>query len=399
MTIELKGHLDTSRVYSIKEEIDNKLSRVNANEHVVVDCSELEYISSSGLRIVIGIKKSHPNMEVINVNTEVYSVFEMTGFTRILNIKKALRKINLTECQLIGEGGNGAVYRINDEEIVKVSKRLQGDEELIKENEQVKEAFLMGMPTVISFDTVDCGNGRKGIVMEALDSQSLGAYIAEDLSRMDDIIPKYVSLFKQTNAIETNSSLFHNTKEWLRSHLTLPQRIINDEEAVLMGTILDEIPDCNNFVHFDGHVGNVLMQGAQNDRNLMLIDLGDAGTGHPVLEIAGWAFMMLEPDYAIGCTESDRITGMTFDMRREFCRRLLGEMFQVSDSATLDKLLYQASLIGRVKASFIAQRWADVLKEGKFYDFIIRHTKETITLVSEIRTAVKEFIVRLDSRG
>lgn len=392
MIIELKGHLDTAKVAEVKANIDKQLSGVDAAEHLVIDCRELEYISSSGLRIIISIKKSHPDMEVMGVSADVYNVFEMTGFTRILDVKRALRRVDLNQCRLIGEGGNGAVYRISDEEIVKVSKYAKNDAALIKESEQLREAFIMGVPTVISFDTVETSNGQKGIVMEALNSQSLGAYISEHPESMDWIVPKYVSLFRQTNAISTDSPLFRNTKEWLRWHLTLPQRIINDEEAALMETIINAIPDDNKFIHFDGHVGNVLMHGAQDDRSLMLIDMGDAGTGHPVLEIAGWAFMMLEPDYAEGNSLSVHITGMTHQMQRKFCRRVLSEMFHVTDAAELDNLVQQASLVGRVKASFVAQRWATVVTDEKFRNFIVQNVRETLTLVPEIRDAIHLFV-------
>lgn len=395
MTIALTGHLDTSKVADVKKYIDGKIADLDVSEHLVIECNELEYISSSGLRMFLGIMKKHPNMEVTGVCPEVYNVFEMTGFTRILNVHKALRKIDISGCKLLGEGGNGAVYRINDEEIVKISKHSQGDEALMKESKQVKEAFLMGVPTVISFDTVDSGNGHKGIVMEALDSDSLGTYLTQNPDRMDAVIPKYVELFRQTNAVQTDSSLFRDTKEWLRSLLMLPTRIINDEEAALLSSLLDEVPDSNHFVHFDGHVGNVLMYGPQDDRNLMLIDLGDAGTGHPVLEIAGWAFMMLEPEYAEGTSTSERITCMSRSMSRDFCRRMLAEMFHVTDAAELDDLVRKAALVGRLKSAFIAQRWANVVDDENFRNYFVRLVRETLDLAPEIKEAVRFFVGKL----
>lgn len=395
MIIELSGHLDTSKVADVKRNIDAQLETIEANEHLVIDCSELEYISSSGLRMCLSILKKHPDMELTDVSNDVYNVFDTTGFTRILKVHKALRKIDLTGCKLLGEGGNGAVYRLNDEEIVKVCKHRQGDEALVHESEQVREAFLMGVPTVISFDTVDSGNGRKGIVMEALDSESLGTHLMADPSDMDDIIPKYVELFRQADAVENDSPLFTDKKEWLRSLLYLPQRVINDEEAAQLATILDEIPDSNHFVHFDGHAGNVLMSGGSDERTLTLIDLGDAGKGHPVLEIAGWAFIMLEPDYAAGCTAAEHITCMSRDMAREFCRRVLSEMFHTTDAAELDYLLQQASLVGRVKSAFIAQRWANVVDSPAFSTYLRRLVRETLTIIPEVKAAVRFFVEKM----
>lgn len=395
MKIELKGHLDTSKVAEEKARIDALMADVKADEHVEIDCTELEFISSSGLRIMLMLKQKHADMELTGVRPNVYDVFEMTGFTRILDVKKALRKIELSSCQLIGEGGNGAAYRINDEEIVKVCKHSHGEEGLIRESELVKEAFLMGVPTVISFDTVDCGNGHKGIVMEALDSQSLGAYIAEDPSRMDDIVPKYVELFRQADAVEVTSPLFRDTKEWLLDRLMLPQRIINEEEAAQMMSLLDEIPDSKHFVHFDGHVGNVLMHGAEGNRNLMLIDFGDAGTGHPILEIAGWAFMMLEPEYGRGYTQQEKITGMSRELSREFSRRVIAEMFHPANDAELEEILEKAALVGRIKGACIAQFWYAASPSEAFKTYIKRMVAETIRLMPEIKSAIRYFVQRI----
>lgn len=395
MKIELKGHLDTSKVAEEKARIDALMADVKADEHVEIDCTELEFISSSGLRIMLMLKQKHADMELTGVRPNVYDVFEMTGFTRILDVKKALRKIELSSCQLIGEGGNGAAYRINDEEIVKVCKHSHGEEGLIRESELVKEAFLMGVPTVISFDTVDCGNGHKGIVMEALDSQSLGAYIAEDPSRMDDIVPKYVELFRQADAVEVTSPLFRDTKEWLLDRLMLPQRIINQEEAAQMMSLLDEIPDSKHFVHFDGHVGNVLMHGAEGNRNLMLIDFGDAGTGHPILEIAGWAFMMLEPEYGRGYTQQEKITGMSRELSREFSRRVIAEMFHPANDAELEEILEKAALVGRIKGACIAQFWYAASPSEAFKTYIKRMVAETIRLMPEIKSVIRYFVQRI----
>lgn len=392
MTIELKGRLDTSKVADAKAQIDAQMADVKPQEHVVIDCGELEYISSSGLRILLSLKQRHGDMELTGVKPEVYNVFQMTGFTRILDVKMALRKIDLAQCELIGEGGNGAVYRINEEEIVKVSKHSRGEETLVHESEQVREAFLMGIPTVISFDTVDCGNGHKGIVMEALNSQSIGAYLTANPDCMDDVVPQYVELFRQANSVEVDSPLFRNTKEWLRSLLHLPQRIVNEEEAAMLSALLDEVPDSNHFVHFDGHAGNILMHGSQDDRSLMLIDFGDSGTGHPVLEIAGWGFVMLEPDFGQGDDQQRKITGMSREMCQLLSRRILAEMFHPTDEAELEDLLHKASLVARLKSAFVAQYWYSVLPSGNFKTFMKQLVDETITLVPEIRDAIRYFV-------
>lgn len=389
--IYLKGRLDTASAPQMDAEIEQQLAGCDVTTEVVLDCSELDYISSTGLRIVLKYKKRYPSFRVINVQADVYSVFELTGFSRIMSVSKALRHVDLTGCRLMGEGGNGAVYRISDDEIVKVSKHAGGDDALQRENEIAKEAFVLGMPTAINFDTVDCGDGRKGVVMEALDSHSLGQYLMQHPEQMDAMAEKYVALFRQTNAITTDSPLFRDSKEWLRGHLSLPTRLVNDEQAALLEQIVDAVPDSNHLIHFDGHTGNVLLCGPEDDRNLMLVDMGDLGTGHPVLEIAGWAFMMLEPDYADGLTAMPKNTGMSRPCAAEFMRRALAIRYHIDDPAEQEHLLHQAALMGRIKAALVAQRWY-ALVQGGFRDFLERYVYETLSLVPEIKEAVAYFV-------
>lgn len=389
--IALSGRLDTVNATAMDAEIGKQLEGCEPATEVVLDCNDLEYISSTGLRVVLKYKKLFPALHLTNVQPDVYSVFELTGFSRIMTVERALRHVDLTGCQLMGEGGNGAVYRISDDEIVKVSKHAGGDGGLQRENIIAKEAFILGLPTAINFDMVDCGEGRKGVVMEALDSHSLGQYLMQHPDEMDNMVEKYVELFRITNAIETDSPLFRDTKAFLRECLNLPARFITDEQAALYGEMLDCIPDSNRMVHFDGHTGNVLLCGEESNRNLMLVDMGDLGLGHPVLEMAGWGFMMLEPDYADGITTMPKNTGMSRSMAREFMRRAVAARYHITDPAEQEFALRQVALVGRIKSAVVAQRWHAIVPPP-FAQFMERVNEETISLLPEIKQAIAYFV-------
>ena len=165
LVVSLQGRLDTEAAAKFEMEFA-EISKENPHGSLVVDASELEYVASSGLRIILKMVKTEKNFKLVNVSPEVYNVFEMTGFSKIINITKALRKIDLDKCEKIGAGGNGAVYRISEDEIVKVNFNPETYEDLDKELAKAKEAFLLGIPTAISFDLVECGEGRRGVVYE-----------------------------------------------------------------------------------------------------------------------------------------------------------------------------------------------------------------------------------------
>lgn len=86
--IELSGRLDTPSAPELKDEIADIICEKN---NVVFDCEELEYISSSGLRVFLEAHKSLTaaggSLKVVNVQPSVQSVFDMSGFSLILDLE------------------------------------------------------------------------------------------------------------------------------------------------------------------------------------------------------------------------------------------------------------------------------------------------------------------------
>ena len=85
--IEIVGRLDTITAPDLDKTINEDVSDV---ENLVLDVKALEYISSAGLRVLLGAQKKMQKsgtMKLINVCEEVMEVFEMTGFADILTIE------------------------------------------------------------------------------------------------------------------------------------------------------------------------------------------------------------------------------------------------------------------------------------------------------------------------
>ena len=86
-TIELVGRLDTTTAPALDKTINEDIT---GTKNLVLDVKELEYISSAGLRVLLGAQKKMQklgSMKVTNVRDEVMEVFEMTGFADILTIE------------------------------------------------------------------------------------------------------------------------------------------------------------------------------------------------------------------------------------------------------------------------------------------------------------------------
>ena len=87
MMMEVEGRLDTITAPTLDNAINENIQDI---ETLILDFSGLEYISSAGLRVLLGTQKKmqkRGSMKVINVCAEIMDVFEMTGFADILTIE------------------------------------------------------------------------------------------------------------------------------------------------------------------------------------------------------------------------------------------------------------------------------------------------------------------------
>ena len=89
MYATVSGRLDTPAAVKAQQEIIPLLE--NADKAITLDCKDLEYISSSGLRLFLTIRKEAQakggKVVIININEEIKKVFMMTGFFNLFEIK------------------------------------------------------------------------------------------------------------------------------------------------------------------------------------------------------------------------------------------------------------------------------------------------------------------------
>ncbi len=89
ITVELIGRLDTAAAQEVSEKLLPLQEK--ADRTIVLDCSQLNYISSSGLRIFLALRKASAvkggNVIVKSINDDIRTVFMMTGFLNLFEIE------------------------------------------------------------------------------------------------------------------------------------------------------------------------------------------------------------------------------------------------------------------------------------------------------------------------
>ena len=88
LTLQLEGRLDTTTSPQLEAELSASLDGV---KQLTLDLQQLAYLSSAGLRVILGAQKrmnKQGQMVVRHVNETIMEVFEVTGFVDILTIEE-----------------------------------------------------------------------------------------------------------------------------------------------------------------------------------------------------------------------------------------------------------------------------------------------------------------------
>ncbi len=88
LTLSVEGRIDTITSQELDNEIHNELNNFDS---LIIDCTDLEYISSAGLRVLIAtqkiLKAENTPLVIKNVSAPVNEIFRMSGFDKILQIE------------------------------------------------------------------------------------------------------------------------------------------------------------------------------------------------------------------------------------------------------------------------------------------------------------------------
>ena len=87
LTVKVSGRLDTTTAPELESSLKESVDSI---DELVLDLSDLEYISSAGLRVLLATQKvmnKQGGMKVTGVNEVIMEIFEVTGFSDILTIE------------------------------------------------------------------------------------------------------------------------------------------------------------------------------------------------------------------------------------------------------------------------------------------------------------------------
>lgn len=340
--ISLEGRIDASNAADVEKEI-NEIRSANTGMHTVLDADTLEYISSAGLRIMLRLRKEEPKLAIINVSPEVYGIFEMTGFTEMITIEKTYRRIDIDNCEFIAKGANGAVYRYDDETIVKQYFNRDALPEIMQERENSRKAFVLGVNTAIPYGIVRIGDGY-GSLTELLNATSVTKLIRANTEDLTQSVAYFVDTIKEVHAIETEPGDLPDFKKWVLEWVDFLENYLDEAHAQKMRVLIEGIPDSNFIIHGDYHTNNVMIQNGEP----ILIDMDTLAVGYPVLEL-GSTFNAYVGFGELDKTSVENFLGFDADTAKRFWRLSLARYLGTDDENAIIDAENKAKVVGYMR--------------------------------------------------
>ena len=340
LIITLSGKIDSANSQDILEQIE-KVRAILPSDSIVLDFDQLLYTTSAGLRIILHIKKAVPDTRIIRAHPDIYSILEMTGFTEMMDIEKAYRVISIRDCEVIGQGANGKVYRIDPDTIVKVYLDSDALPEIHRERELARAAFVAGVPTAIPYDVVRIEGGGFGSVFERLSATSFSKLLISGEKTVDELASMSIDLLKLIHSKEVDPEVMPNMKAVALHWAEFLQKYLPQDQYEKLHALIEAVPEDLHMMHGDYHLKNVMFQ----DGEAILIDMDTLCHGHPIFELASM-FNAYRGYCAVDHTVVENFLGIPYETAGEFWRKSLALYLGTDDEARLNEVENKAKIIG-----------------------------------------------------
>ena len=251
------------------------------------------------------------------------------------------REVSVEGCKRIGHGAKGDVYRYNDELVIKVYNQNNTYRDVEREIALSRKAFILGIPTAISFGIVSVGR-QYGAMYELVESETFSSGIARSPGQVEAYARMMAEVAHTIHGVEVSEDDGF-TAAARRVNAYIDGGIGREDEALARKcmALLDALPETHTLLHGDFHTGNVFLQNGEP----LLIDMDRLATGHPILELSDLCYFYVllgEDDPSV----IENFMGFSCETARRFFRFFLKYYLGTEDEGRLNEVEEKASLIG-----------------------------------------------------
>lgn len=379
LTLYFTGKIDSVTSQNIQTELDELLHGAEV-KGVTVDLENVKYVASSGLRILLQLRKTYPDFRIVNVPSDIYEVFEMTGFTEIMEISKAYKRVSVEDCRVIGQGANGIIYQLTPEIIIKANKKPDALAEIIHERELARRAFVLGVPTAISYNVVRIGDNY-GAAYELLNASTIAQILQKDPEQLDECVRMSTDLMKIIHSTVVAPEDMPDMRAMALSWLEFLRQYVPQPLHQALKMLFEAVPEDLHMIHGDYHIKNVMIQ----NNEALLIDMDTLAHGCPVFELA-FSYNAYRGFSEIDPEESARFLSIPREIARAFWRKQLCAYLGTEDDERVDDVERKARLVGYVKLLryVIRKVGLNTEKGKKEAEFLIENLTELVKRVDTL---------------
>ena len=281
MVVRPEGRIDTTNAADFGAALAEARA-AHPNGGVELDFSAVEYISSAGLREVLKLQKGETEkVRVTHLSAETYEIFDVTGFSKIVDTFREPEEFPVDGLEEIGRGRNGVVYRVDGDTIIKVAGPQYSFDHVEDERRKSQAALVAGLPTAIPFKTVRVGESY-GALYELVDAKSVRATATADQGRAYELGTKMGQLTREMSRTPADKSLAMDMRTRNIEDARATAKLFGQELADAVAQAYEALPERETYLHGDFHGANIMVQGDE----LVMIDMGELGFGHPLIDLA-----------------------------------------------------------------------------------------------------------------
>ena len=250
------------------------------------------------------------------------------------------KEVSIDGCEKIGQGAKGDVYRYNDELIIKVYNNKNTYKDVEREIALSRKAFILGIPTAISFGIVAVGS-QYGSMYELVNSETISTYIERSPSQVGAYAKIMAQLARSIHSTKVKANDgFQSAYDRIYSyiHEGIGYENVNAEKKCM--ELIDSLPAANTLIHGDFHTGNVFL----HEGEPLLIDMDRISVGHPIFEISDLYYFYVvlgedNPDVI------EKFMGFSYETSLKFFDTFLMEYLGTEDETRINEVKKKASII------------------------------------------------------
>lgn len=279
LLVFLPERIDSKNVMDIEKTLFDVVEN-NDFEKLILEASELNYISSIGIRLLMKLNKKVNHLEIIRVNPEVEDILLKIGLDTIIPIFSDRKVIYSKNLEVIQDMDNYTVYKLEDNKALKVLKNDEERESVIEEKNNIKAAFLDGIPTIVPYDYVRTMNGKYGLVYEFPNATSFETLL-KDSQNEDELINSFIELVNSIYETIPTNKVHHFDFTNILNSIVSKNRLSKEESEPIL-KFINLIKPKNILLHTELDFRNVIRTDEGED---LFIHIKGDTVGNPLLDL------------------------------------------------------------------------------------------------------------------